>query len=50
MCSHTHCPNAKNTIGFTAQHPGGKVLNIQRVKQGDAGQMCASQNPGLNRR
>lgn len=37
--------SAYNTIGFTVQqHPGGKVLNILGMKQGDAGKIMHGKN------
>lgn len=38
-----------NTIGFTVQHPGGKVLNISGMKQGDAEKQCTLTKPQMNR-
>lgn len=39
MGSHTP-PDAKNTAVFAVQQPGGKVLNIWEMQQGDAAKTC----------
>lgn len=37
LCVLTQGPTLKTPFGFAVQHPGGKVLNIYGLKQGDAG-------------